>query len=149
MDVLNLVPFDSFSDDQKLILTAKAENSKLSYKDIISKFAESTGRVIYDRDVSTCMINSALGFVWDKSSNKAGRRPYLCPEDTKKLSDSSLAIAHEADGTLDPASFIDMVVDIKTARLTKATLFLWKMGCKKLALSLKDEETVEIGRAHV
>ena len=121
----------------------------MTYKGIIGKFAESTGRTIYDRDVVTCMINSALGFVWNKASNKAGRRPYLCPEDTKKLSESSLAIAHEADGTLDPAAFIDLAVDIKTARLTKAALFLWKIGCKKLAVSLKDEETVEPTRSWV
>lgn len=68
-------------------------------------------------------MNSVLGLVWDKKANKLSRRSYLCPEDTAKLKYYSLAIAHEADGTLDPATFIDMVVDIKTARLTKAILF--------------------------
>ena len=149
MTVLNLIPFDSYSDDQKLILKAKADDVSLTYNGIISKFAESTGRVIYARDVVTCMLNSALGFIWDKSSNHAGRRPYLCPEDTKKLRDYSLAIAHEADGALDPAAFIDLAVDLKTARLTKAAMFLWKIGCKKLALELRNEETVEPTRSWV
>ena len=146
MDVLKLVPFDSYSDDQKLILTVKANNPALSYKNISLLFADKTGRVIHDRDIVTCMMDSALGFIWNKNTNKSGRHPYLCPADTNKLHESSLAIAHESSGTLDP-SFIDLAVDIKTARLINATRFLWKVGCKKLALKIREEEKAEPTRS--
>lgn len=149
MNLTILVPFEEFGEIQKQIVTLKTTNPAISYKKIIEEIRRNTSICLYDHDLSSCLFSSALGFKWDKATNKPGRRPYLCPKDLQELKNRATAMAREADGALDPAEFIDTAVDLKTSRISKATLFLWKIGCKKLALSIGSEETIEPTRPWV
>ena len=149
MNLVSLIPFDDYGDVQKTIITLKVNDPSKTYADIRREIKNTTGLVLYDHDLSSCMLNSALGFKWDKSTNKAGRRPYLCPKDVQELKERSEAIAHETNGALDPAAFINLAVDLKTTRISKATIFYGNPAVKKIAMSLKNEETVEPTRPWV
>lgn len=85
-------------------------------------------KVLYKNNITTCLLDIAMGYRWEKSASLGGRRFYLCPKDDSDLCDEIRA--DNANGQLlDREEIAELALYYKMKRLSTAFKFLSSCDC--------------------
>ena len=145
---MDFIPFDDFTPIQQQILAIKLENTRLTWPEWRAKIKSECNIKMQPVSLVRFVKKSALGLPW-VPNGEGGRHPFLSPTDMQELKNSALERCRNGTNYLELSEFLELALEIKTARLLSAAKFLRTINCPKIASLLSAEEELEPSRVWI
>ena len=127
---MEFIDVEGLPEEQLFVIRARVDGK--SYREIQKSWDTQFHTFLSMDAITTCITRGAIGFPWNKGM-KGGDRPYLCPCDMKRLSDT-IRNSAASGAQLDATDVVDEAARLKLERSQKGLQFLKQTNSPHLAV---------------